>query len=164
MNIFPDKMQWYKSIDELPIFNWFKIQDTNDVSWMMIKKKKMTTYRLLVLNKAFSDCQAEYLDAFGVNETYKKILMLKWQISVLRSEMVIHEKRTNKVFIDLKEIELKGILSESKKTETGNVRVMIEKHMGFKLNEKEITVKEFYEYLNDLKSTIDQQRKANERR
>jgi len=163
IDIFPPKIQYYKSIDELPIRNWFKIQDTDDITWMLKKKYSVNAKQLAVLAKAFADCQAQYIDTFGLSDNYRKILTLKWEIAVLRSELVMQGKRTNQVYIDLKTLDLKVILTESKASETGSVKVMIEKHMGFKLNENEVTVKEFYEYLNDLKRTVEQQIAANER-
>ena len=37
--LFPTKIDLYENIDELPIFNWFKINETNDLSWLIRGKK-----------------------------------------------------------------------------------------------------------------------------
>ena len=46
------------------------------------------------------------------------------------------------------EIDLAALNSLTNKTNTNEVKVHLEKYLGFRLNEKEVSVKEYYTYLN----------------
>jgi hypothetical protein len=62
--------------------------------------------------------------------------------------MAITGDRILKNFIKMAQIELNQINSKTNKTNTNEVKVHLEKYLGFRLNEKETSVKEYYTYLN----------------
>mgnify|MGYP003530780370 FL=1 len=142
-------MKFYESIEDMPIYNWFKVNN-GDMRFMLIKQTK--TYDKAKAREYFDKIYSEYIDVFGISESYLKVIELKKQISVLNIEMAITGDRILKNFIKMAQIELNQINSKTNKTNTNEVKVHLEKYLGFRLNEKETSVKEYYTYLNVMAS------------
>lgn len=138
-------MKFYESIEDMPIYNWFKVNN-GDMRFMLIKQT--AKYDGKKAREYFDKIYSEYIDVFGISESYLKVIELKKQISVLNIEMAITGDRILKNFIKMAQIELNQINSKTNKTNTNEVKVHLEKYLGFRLNEKETSVKEYYTYLN----------------
>lgn len=145
-----NKLSYYTSIDEMPIYNWFKVQETNDLKYVLKVDRKCNKKQLDILTEAMRVMQAEYIDTFGINESYKKILDLKREILELEIKLLITEDRTHQTFIDLKNQELKYTLSTTKTSQVSAVKRCIEKDMGFPINMKTTSVKEFYGIMAEI--------------
>lgn len=140
-------MKLYTSIDDMPVYNWFKCIDLKDYSYCAIDKTDLDFEKC---KECFSDLYNEFLDVFGVNEHLKNVFELQNQITLLKIDKALYKDESLQTFIELKEIELNELLAvKSEKTKT--YKVEIEKYLGFRLNEKEVAVKEYYEYLEALK-------------
>lgn len=147
----------YSSIDDLPIFNWFRISDTNNLQWLLIDTKELKNIKPEVLQHLWKKIFDEFIDTFGVPEKMRLVWELKRDIFVLESELYLTGDRTILTFIDVKNIELNELLADEKaesNKQTNLVKVYIEKFLGFQLNEKETTVKEFYTYAEAYKAEI----------
>lgn len=138
-------MKYYQSIEDMPIYNWFKVNN-GDFRFMLVKHS--TKYDFDKAKEAFDKLYSEYIDTFGISESYLKVIELKKNISVLKIEMALTGDRFLKNFIRMSEIELNDINSRTNKTNVNEVKVHLEKYLGFRLNEKETSVKEYYTYLN----------------
>lgn len=133
----------YESIDEMPIFNWFKCIENKDYLYCAKDAKKAN---LEACKIAFSVLYEEYIDTFGINKQLGEIIDLQNQILVLKIDLILSNDNTIKTFIELKELELEAVLNV-KQTKTNFAKIAIEKYLGFRINEKEVTVKEYYDYL-----------------
>lgn len=138
-------MKYYQSIEDMPIYNWFKVNN-GDFRFMLVKHS--IKYDFDKAKEAFDKLYSEYIDTFGISESYLKVIELKKNISVLKIEMALTGDRFLKNFIRMSEIELNDINSRTNKTNVNEVKVHLEKYLGFRLNEKETSVKEYYTYLN----------------
>lgn len=156
MKLFNNKIECYNSIDELPIYNWFKVNETNDYGWLLKKKLRLNDKQRLLLSEAWDKILSEFIDTFGIPEKMKDVLELKREIFVLKCQMTLGGDLLIKNFINIAEFKLKQILKEDKAQSTGSAKVYVEKYLGFKLNERETTVKEFYEYIEALKQQAKQ--------
>lgn len=141
----------YRSIEELPIYNWFKIQNTNNLGWLNkgidSPEKEISEELIKVWDGIFS----EFIDTFGIPEKLKEILELKRDIQCLQWEMLITDDGSLETFIDIKQYELEQKTKvEGKSSKINEAKVYLEKFMGFRINEREITVKEYYEYMQVL--------------
>lgn len=145
------RLEYYKSIDDMPIYNWFKIQETNDVSWMLLKKRSINGYESIELREALQIVTDQYMDTFGISDEYRKIMRLTLDIRSLEIDFFTTQDRSHLTFIELKKTELKNIAKKSKTADSISVQVHIEKYMGRKINLRETTVKEFYNYLQEMK-------------
>ncbi len=145
------KLNYYKSIDEMPIFNWFKIQETNDLSYLLYKKRGCTPKQAAILKEALQLMTNEYIDTFGISDQYKNILELKRDIRVKEILFATTGEKINKTFISVLQSKLKVALESTQKSDTGSVIVHVNKYMGYRADLKKISVKEFYSILNEIK-------------
>ena len=129
------QLQGYRSIKDLPIGIWWDVCSTND--------------RSLLLGGDWEALNREFIEVFGVNETYKEHLQLLRDIAILRLEKIIYEDASYQTLIDIKQFELKQ-LGEAKGATVEEVRAYISKEMGFRIDEKTVTVYEYYSYLKLL--------------
>lgn len=140
-------MKLYNSIEEMPVYNWFKCIDLKDYSYCAIDKINVDLEKC---KEAFSNLYNEFLDTFGINESLKQVIELRNEITILKIDKVLTENNSLQTFIELKQIELDELINvKAEKTKT--YKVEIEKFLGFRINEKEVSVKEYYEYLEALK-------------
>lgn len=144
-------MKLYNDISDFPIYNWFKCIDTKDYSYCMVNRKECNKDQLNECELAFSDMYSQYLDTFGVSDDLQAILRLQNQITIHKIDYVLTGDATHETFIDIKEIELAKLM-EVKEVKGNSAKVAIEKYLGFRINEKEVSVKEYYEYINVLKA------------
>lgn len=140
----------YQSIDELPVFNWFKIHEKNDLAYLLVKKHKITGKMNEQLEEAWGNIYTEYLDTFGINNSFRQILLLKKEIACYELEMFIKGDKSIITFIKIAKWQLKKLLNEKPSSTIDEFKVQIERYMGFRLNTKEVTVKEYYTYINAL--------------
>lgn len=147
-------IKFHKSIDNLPIYSWFKIHETNDLTWLLIDKPEKVILSKKELNSLFAAWNIifnEYIDTFGIPEKMKQILELKRDIQILKWELLLEKDRYYETFIDLKELQLKDLIKNEYTEKVNDVKVYIEKFIGFRIDEKIISVKEYYTYAEALK-------------
>lgn len=138
------KVKHYTSTEDMPIYNWFKINETSDVSYMLVNRGQMGNKE--VLKKAFENIYSQYIDEFGINESYLKILELERNIILLYTDMALTKNLSLQNFIDMAEMDLSKS-REAKKSNPRETVVYVEKHMGFPVNEHTTSVSKFYNYL-----------------
>ncbi len=141
---------FYKSIYDIPVFNWFKCIDSKEYKYCLIN---INDYKESINDKCietFSNLYTEYIDTFGISQTLTDIIETQNEILLMKIEKAINEDKTLDTFITLKELELKDKLNV-KQTKTNTAKVAIEKYLGLRINEKEVTVKEYYDYLEAIK-------------
>lgn len=143
-------MKLYDNIDNFPIYNWFKCIELKDYTYCLVNRIECNTEQLNKCKDMFSIMYSQYLDTFGISDSLNEIISLQNQILVLKIDKALTGDRFFETLIELKEIELKDRLN-IKQTKTVSDKVAIEKYLGFRINEKEISVKEYYEYINALK-------------
>jgi hypothetical protein len=92
---------------------------------------------------------------FGFGEDFKLMLDKQIQIGKLKLKKIITKDDSIQNFIRAEEIKLEGI-----KKRMGNgggdiydAKKIIEKQFGVRLPMKEVTVREFYSYMKDVKKT-----------
>ncbi len=144
------KLEFYSDIDFLPIANWFKIQETNDVTWLMLKRRSCTKSELAILQKVMSNLTDQYIDSFGLSPNYKRILELKRDIRVKEIKYYLTKDKSILTFIEVDKHSLRALLGTDKKSDYGSVRVHVAKYMGG-ADFKTMSVKFFYEILKEMK-------------
>lgn len=153
-------MEYFKSIDEMPIYNWFKLQESNDLTYLLKVQRKCSRRDIFTLQTALQDMTNEYIDTFGINEDYKKILELKRDIFIKEAQLAITGERINNTFINVLKGELKIALSKSQKSDTVDVSVHVSKYMGYRIDMKNTSVKEFYSILFHIKKEVEASHKS----
>jgi len=141
------ELKCYTSISDLPIYNWFKIHETNDLKYILIEEQKVGFMRQEELSVVFSKIYDEFLDTFGISDDLKRISELRRDIRVLEIDMYLYNDMSKETFIDIKKAELDSIVYGKSKAKLNDVKGYVEKYMGFKLDDKITAVKDYYSYI-----------------
>jgi len=137
---------YYENIDEMPVYNWFKIAETADLKFM--KASSRTKFDPKIASKKYEEIQRQYFDEFGFGESYEKTLITRANIVNLKIEKAITGNNFLINFIKQAEIDLKDSFRHAEKINILETKIHVEKYIGFRLNDREVSVKEFYTYLN----------------
>ncbi len=136
------RVKFYNSIDTMPTFNYLKVVDEDDIKFMAKKRGLFGNYE-----KAFEAIQRQLVDRFGLSESFIEIIELQKEIIALKCEVAITGDKFNNTFIRIHEDELKKKL-EQKSLKSNELKILIEKWIGFKLNLHELSVSEWFSYLH----------------
>ena len=141
----------YSSIDDLPMYNWKKIHDTDELKWLFVTKQEVENNELL--ERRWALIYDEYLNEFGLSDEYKEILKVKRKIANLQADYIIKGDRVLLNFINIEKNALESLYDTSKKGSTfRDSLVHLEKMQGIKINTKQITVADYYNYLRSIKN------------
>ena len=141
------KTQYYNNIDDLPAWNYIKICETSQPKYLIQKKGLVPNAKCFVEN--FEKIQSEIIDTFGVSDHYKQIIAIKQELCRLKIDKVVNNESYLETFIDIKNDELTA-LEQQKGTSVNEIKVYLEKFLGFKINLKEISTMEYFNYLKQL--------------
>ncbi len=136
------RVKYYNSIDTMPTFNYLKVVDEDNITFMIKKKGLFGNHE-----KAFENIQRQLVDRFGLSESFIEIIELQKEIIALKCEVAISGDKFNNTFIRIHEEELKQKL-EQKSLKSNELKILIEKWIGFKLNLHELSVSEWFSYLH----------------
>lgn len=145
------RAKYFNSIDEMPIHNYLKVVDGN-LNFLVVKRGILGDPI-----KAFEDIQRQLVDRFGISENFSEILELRREICQLQCDVAITGDRFHNTFIRIKESELEQLLAVKGATNE-ELKTIIEKWLGFKLNLQQITISEWFSYLKQFSQS--QQTKA----
>ena len=132
----------------MPLHNWINFINSNDFIWLSRFKLKC------FLNKfALSYITDSIIDFQGASHIYLDVLKTQIQIELLHNKSLINNEN-NETFIQILDIKLNDLI-EKMNTEKNNIEQVlyyIESEMGFKIDTKKITVREFYNYIDFIKT------------
>ena len=100
------KIELFTSIDEMPVYNWFKIHQTNDLTLLVKSGKSETKKHSELLIATWDSLLSEFIDTFGVSETFKKIIRLRFSIETKKFQVIHTGDKSANTFIKLEQIEL----------------------------------------------------------
>ena len=133
------------------MYNWQKIHDTNELKYLFVKKQEIENNEILV--RLWASIYDEYLEEFGISKDYKDILKAKRKIANLQADYIIKGERILLNFINIEKNALESMYDSTKKGSTfRDSLVHLEKIQGIKINTKEITVADYYNYLRSIKN------------
>jgi len=61
----------------MPIYNWWKINSTGDLSFVLVKQKKLNATQKKVLDKYWKMIFDDYISIFGFSEDFIEIIEQK---------------------------------------------------------------------------------------
>jgi len=141
----------YTSIDDLPQYNWRMISEKNDLSFMLIDKhKKFDKAKMKI---AFDKIKDEYIDTFGINDNYLKILELKKNIAMLEIDIALGDAFME-VYLDIAKNDLNRLVNVGEKSKPFETTVRLSKHMGFSVNERLVSVREYADMVNVMRNDL----------
>jgi hypothetical protein len=146
--------RYYKSIEDLPVYNWWKLHEENDFKYLLRdSNKKVNKYSINI----FKSIKDEFVNEFGIDRRYEQYLDKVWKLEMYNIKMALTGDKSDKIFADILEFEIEDLLNEQE-TKVHNHGVMhIEKYMGFRLDIKTTTVNEFYGYVKEIEKQVKKQ-------
>jgi len=151
------KSNYYKSINEFPVWNWWEIHKTGDLSILLIDSSTKLDNKAL---ETFEAIKNEFIDTFGLSKEYDKIRKKEIDIKILEIRLALKHDRTVLVKIDMikREIEsIKAAMINDVRDPIGKNIRLIEKYRKFELDPKKTSVASFYGYIEDIKQNIEWQ-------
>lgn len=139
----------YDSIDA-PIFVWYKVHDSSDLSWLLVKRKKVNKSLLKILEKAWEKIYNEYVSEFGFSENFRSLKEKELEIAKLQLDLILTNDRTLKIFIKQAQLELVDMQGGGNSSFMES-KIAIESHFKFQVNMMQTSIREFYSYLKHLK-------------
>ena len=137
---------YYTSISDLPIFNWWKIAETSNLIYLHKDADyTKTDYSLVSL---WNSLQNEYLDTFGITDEFEQILKLKKKWIIKKSDYLLTGERFKLNEISMIETDIQDAMNTKITVDKDDTIVMLETKLSRELNPKEISVKKYYNYIN----------------
>lgn len=153
ISILKQKKRYHVSIETLPLWNWWKLQETNNYKYLSEDKDLINDYSKESA-EIYENIFNEYIEIGGLGEEYLELLELKKKWINKRSQWILTgdksvkmESKFLQVDIDDQENRLNKVSGVTKE----NALAVISEYVGH-ISEKEITVKQFYNYINYYKS------------
>ena len=140
----------YKDLDA-PVYIWNKVHETSDLSWLLVKRKKLNKKLSEFLSKVWEDIYNQYLAEFGWSDIFLDIVAKRKEIIELKMELISTGDRTNLTWIALAEEELIELKEGIGKGGFMQSKMAIERTLRFQINAHTTSIKEFYSYLKELK-------------
>jgi hypothetical protein len=131
----------------LPIYNWFRITEDKDYTYLC----KYITFSEPYLRLHFEKVYAQYIDFVGISAEYKSYLNKVIELELLEIDYALTNDRYYLTFIKLKQNELDALKKEDEKPQFSMVNAYVSKFMGFSIDQKKVTVKEYFEFVKLMK-------------
>jgi len=142
------EQQTYRTIKELPVFNYHNILDGH-IDFMMKKPIDKPCYD--TLGKAFENIQDEIIDSFGFTPEQQEVILKEQQITWLQCQVVLNPKSLYATKLKLVMAEYEGMVSEQQKGDFYEHLAIIEQYRGISIDVKTtslymwLTYKKLYE-------------------
>ena len=135
--------KFYKDIDEMPIYNFEMINKTGNLQYLAkrdYKKVKVDKSLEVIWENIYN----EYLQEFGINENF--VMYLKYKLEAIKYYNNAYNKglRHEINFAKLAEKNAEELINDGSDISVGDIASVMAKNMGFRINIKEISVREFY--------------------
>lgn len=144
---FKTKFEVYRSIEDLPIYNFKKVIETGSYLYM-IKKGTFKRKYVKDIIDAWQDCYNEYIQTFGLNSLYKAVLMQEEKIARLKLDRWLKDLKHLNAIIKAEESRLSEMMKPSKGKKSFEEDIaIIQKYNGVALDPKKTSTKMFFTYV-----------------
>ena len=147
--------EYYTSLDDLPVWNWWEVQKGEFKHLLKDSSSKLDNR----LESVLEQLHEQYIKEFGLDSRFKKILRLRTEIQILKNEKAITGDLSKQIFIDVKEVELKALISNTPEGSNKETTAAISKFMGFPIIVKKISVIDYYSNIELMKKSFSNGRK-----
>ena len=144
-------MKYYNTIDTLPVFNYGKISELEDLRYLIIQSDyfelpKITEKETAELFNVWENINDEIINYVGISEDYKSILRIKKAIALMKVDMITTGDKSNETLIELKEKELLDAMPKIKH-ELDESIIYIESVLKIPIDVMKCSVKKYFSYI-----------------
>ena len=139
-------LDYYDSINDLPLVNWWKFNETKDFGHLLKEYKDVDEAQMEHLSAIYTELMDEFTKEFGISNHLLAVIEKQIEIALLKTDYVLGEKG-NTTLIEVAELELKELVKSVNGMSHNQIKAIIEKNMGFRVDPKVTTVMEYYSYI-----------------
>lgn len=139
------KKDYFNSIEDLPIWNWWKISETGNLVYLRkdLNEKKID----ISLIDLWTKIHNEYLETFGMSSNQRDVLKLKKKWIEKQAAYILTGERFKLTEVDIIDAELKEIITTDSTMTNEDSLIFLEEKLGRELNPKELSVKKYNNYI-----------------
>lgn len=142
-------MQIWSSIDELPVYYYFKVIEKNDFDYLIREDTKSTpqatkTKKLL---KAWDMIQTELIELNMKDPKYMEELKGQRRHFLRKIRATVGNSAADQIHYE----RFKPQYESEEQFDYDKSLAILEKHLGFSINDKQMTVKRYYTHLQLMK-------------
>lgn len=133
---------YYKNIDELPLYNWIKINE-GDLKYCRKDINKGSDEKDKASYEIITDTNYEQ---FGLDKNHSRLLDLYYQLAMARLEWISTAVDFIKNKINRLEFEIDDLykrMNDEGDGDFGETIILMSKWVGYRIDDKVVTVKEF---------------------
>ena len=137
----------YDTLEDLPIYNWFKVSETNDYRWLLksYDKESKVDYKPL-----FDKLNQEFLDIFGASSEREKLLSLLKRLIKHKADYLLGKKHVIN-YIKVIEFQLEQLGNQDvRKQSVFEICVVLSKYQSYNVDPKKTNVITFHSIINNL--------------
>ncbi len=157
MKIFGRKHKHFKTIEDCPIWNLNKVNETADIRYLLklddyFDELPSSGYDLKTLVETYQKIHEQVINHFGFDEKFIGKMRAKKDLLILHLKVLSGEGHLKAILkVKQKTREENAPKMEGKKQDFEEQIVMMERHFQVSLNVQTLSVKKFYTYLNLFK-------------
>lgn len=142
-------MRFYHTLDELPIHNWWMLHSSGDLKYLLRTDITIPIHNDPELINTWENLNDDYIEMFGFNEDYLRLIEMKEQY--IRDRI---DGWTNKDLNKEMQADLLGLRIDREENpdevqiENNELLNILEKHKGYRIDTKTVSVTEFHNSLN----------------
>ena len=160
----------YKGIYDLPTFNWWELNETNDLKYLLLDPKQEITNKLKVkLNQRYSIIKDQFFDDIALDFEVESFILKNIKLAEYRCDIImdIDRDRNMTAFLFL-EREIKAMQQEvatsGKKFDNLKSKAVLEKSQGYYIDTRVMPIAEYHSIIDNFKEEQSAIRAENERR
>lgn len=146
------QLNCFKTIDELPIQIWFSVQKTGEISMLLKNIEEYCEEDAPELWSIWETMFNQYMERFGLSDEFMEDLKNKIELANMKADFIISGDKYFKTMIRVQEEIINANTDiETKPFELERLLAKMSKYYGFKLSSRDLTVAEYYSYLENIK-------------
>jgi hypothetical protein len=142
----------YDSIENLPIWNFYKVKETGLLTYLIIDEGQhgagITDKFSLELLEVWKSIDSRFITEFGMTEKFTNRMLLEKRILLLELDVIIKGDSLSKARLAAEKMKLDSSDNEVKALSINEIIVSVEKFMGFSINDRICPVQKFFGYVD----------------
>lgn len=145
-------MRYYDSLDTMPIYNWWKIEKTGDLRYLLLNMPSLPIYNDDDLVKVLENLNDEFIENHTKdNDDFKLLMGLKEDYVIARANAILNKDLDQEMTADLLGLRIDAIeKNNDSDISEANLIHFIETAKGYEINTKVMSVNKFHDTLNSI--------------
>ena len=160
---FLNECEVFNSLDELPIWNFKKVQDTADLRYLINLKdyKNLPLINQKFLNKLnviWEDLEIQYYDKIGIEENFKRYISDQKELLISTLENIIEEDEFKLTLHEILEHKFNEKYNKSNQEVNFDENLAIlESYYSFPIDIKKTSCTKYFTYIKTMKKRIEKE-------